>query len=216
MNKRRFLSASWLETAPFMDGHEVVVIKSPDSIQPNDVLVLWGGEDIRPALYNHPRHSSTGRDSERDVIEWALLQRAIDSDIPIIGICRGAQMLCARAGGSLVQDVRGHSGHHFIYTTENKKYVVNSIHHQQMYLEEIFPEKYTTLAWAMTKEDDLVVGHSHEWKDNQPIKVSHEPEAVWFPEIKGLAIQWHPEYMENDHPTQDYVNRLVKHYALGL
>lgn len=202
-----FYSASFLETAPFMQG-EIRVVRHPDQMVEDGVLVLWGGEDINPDIYNHPRHPSTGRASPRDDIEVALARHAIDKGMPIVGICRGAQLLCALAGGSLIQDVRGHAGaNHMIQDVRtNKLTVVNSLHHQQLYLEDMPIDSYELLATA------VLVGYGHSWKDGVPKPIKYEPEAVWFPTIKGLAIQWHPEYLNDAHPSQVYVQQLFDEF----
>lgn len=213
MTRAMFLSATYDEFAPFMEDADYLRINSKEEVVPNSILVLWGGEDINPELYNHPRHTKTGRPSQRDDREWGMIKRAIELSIPIVGICRGAQMLCAAAGGSLIQDVKGHAGpFHLIETDLGKIYQVNSIHHQQLYLEDMPTEDYKLLAKAYHPTNNLV-GFHHQWKNNQDIKVYHEPEAVWFPKIKGLAIQWHPEYMMATHKTQEYVKLLVNTYC---
>lgn len=202
-----FYSASFLETAPFMQG-EIRVVRHPDQMVEDGVLVLWGGEDINPDIYNHPRHPSTGRASPRDDIEVALARHAIDKGMPIVGICRGAQLLCALAGGSLIQDVRGHAGANNMIqdVRTNKLTAVNSLHHQQLYLEDMPIDSYELLATA------VLVGYGHSWKDGVPKPIKYEPEAVWFPKIKGLAIQWHPEYLNDAHPSQVYVQQLFDEF----
>jgi putative glutamine amidotransferase len=69
-------------------------------------LVLTGGGDVDPALYGEERHPLT-EDAEpgRDEFEIDLARRAMDADLPLLGICRGAQVLNVAAGGTLVQDV---------------------------------------------------------------------------------------------------------------
>ncbi len=69
-------------------------------------LLLTGGGDIDPAFYGEARHE-TVEDAEpgRDEFELDLARRAIDADLPVLAICRGAQVLNVAAGGSLVQDL---------------------------------------------------------------------------------------------------------------
>jgi putative glutamine amidotransferase len=69
-------------------------------------LVLTGGGDIDPVLYRAERHSSIS-DAEpgRDEFEIDLARRAMDADLPVLAICRGAQVLNVAAGGTLVQDI---------------------------------------------------------------------------------------------------------------
>lgn len=210
----KFYSATWLETAPFMQGGEIQVVRSPEQMNEHGVLVLWGGEDINPRIYNHRRHVSTGPASSRDDLELALVHHAIDNGMPIVGVCRGAQMLCAVAGGSLIQDVRGHAGsNHFILEMDSGQLTpVNSIHHQQMYLQQMPKDHYKVLATAAVHDDGGLVGQGHIWTGDGDLVVEYEPESVWFPKIKGLAFQWHPEYLSDEHPSQEFVERMFKKY----
>ncbi|MFF3068419.1 gamma-glutamyl-gamma-aminobutyrate hydrolase family protein [Kitasatospora sp. NPDC057904] len=80
-----------------------------------DALVLAGGEDLDPALYGaepHPRSGAPVR--ERDRWELAVLAAGLARDIPVLGVCRGMQLMNVHAGGTLVQhlpDKVGHDGH---------------------------------------------------------------------------------------------------------
>ena len=69
-----------------------------------DALVLSGGRDIDPALYGQAAHAET-TDVRRAQDEWeaALLDAALQVDLPLLAICRGFQLLCVRRGGSLYQ-----------------------------------------------------------------------------------------------------------------
>jgi putative glutamine amidotransferase len=80
-----------------------------------DGLVLSGGGDLDPALYGAARHPRTnGIRPDRDACESALARAALAAGVPLLGICRGMQMLTAVTGGTLIQhlpDVVGHDGH---------------------------------------------------------------------------------------------------------
>ena len=69
-------------------------------------LVLTGGGDVDPVFYRSERHPAT-QDAEpgRDEFELDLARRALDANLPLLAICRGAQVLNVAAGGSLVQDI---------------------------------------------------------------------------------------------------------------
>lgn len=80
-----------------------------------DGLILGGGSDLDPSFYGAEPHPETGRTwPERDGFEIALAQRAIERELPVLGICRGMHVLNAALGGNLHQhlpDVLGHGDH---------------------------------------------------------------------------------------------------------
>ena len=78
-----------------------------------DGLVLAGGADIDPASYGEPAHPETkGTVPARDASEIALTRRALERDIPVLGICRGMQLMNVAAGGTLRQHLPEEVGHH--------------------------------------------------------------------------------------------------------
>ncbi len=71
-----------------------------------DGILLTGGVDVDPLLFNEEPHPELGRiDPYRDFFELHLARKALEKDIPILGICRGCQLLNVAAGGSLIQDI---------------------------------------------------------------------------------------------------------------
>jgi gamma-glutamyl-gamma-aminobutyrate hydrolase PuuD len=80
-----------------------------------DGVVLSGGADIGSDRYGAPPHPRAGSPRpDRDETELSVLARALDRDIPVLGVCRGAQLLNVALGGTLVQhlpDTVGHHGH---------------------------------------------------------------------------------------------------------
>lgn len=78
-------------------------------------LVITGGYDLDPAAYGQPPHPSTDQPrQDRDGWEFALIKGALERGLPVLGICRGAQVLNVALGGTLHQhlpDVIGHRGH---------------------------------------------------------------------------------------------------------
>jgi len=71
-----------------------------------DGVLLTGGGDVDPVLYGEDRHP-TAEDAEpgRDEFEIDLARRAVEADLPLLAICRGAQVLNVASGGTLVQDI---------------------------------------------------------------------------------------------------------------
>jgi len=78
-----------------------------------DGLMLAGGVDIDPSAYGQPRHEeTTGTVPERDVFELALLRAALARALPVLGICRGMQLINVAYGGTLFQHLPERFGHH--------------------------------------------------------------------------------------------------------
>jgi putative glutamine amidotransferase len=80
-----------------------------------DGLVLTGGADVDPAAYGAPAHPATrGTAPARDRFELALTRGVLERELPLLGVCRGMQVLNVALGGTLIQhlpDVVGHDGH---------------------------------------------------------------------------------------------------------
>ena len=97
-------------------GAEVRTIEAAgaagDALRGVNGVLLTGGRDIDPLLYEEARHPAT-QDAEpgRDAMEMALAKRAIATSLPLFAICRGIQVLNVAAGGSLVQDIPSEIGH---------------------------------------------------------------------------------------------------------
>jgi len=92
------------------------IVEHPDDVlDALDGIVLAGGADIDPGSYGSERHRCTiNTRPERDVVEIALARRALERDIPLLGICRGMQLLNVAHGGTLIQhlpDDMGHTDH---------------------------------------------------------------------------------------------------------
>ncbi|EME58446.1 gamma-glutamyl-gamma-aminobutyrate hydrolase family protein [Amycolatopsis decaplanina] len=68
-----------------------------------DGLVLVGGADVDPARYGQERHATTYTRPNRDAFEFGLLRSAMDSGKPVLGVCRGLQVLSVALGGTLAQ-----------------------------------------------------------------------------------------------------------------
>jgi putative glutamine amidotransferase len=75
-----------------------------------DGLVIAGGADVDPAAYGAEKHERTGEPSRaRDDAEFALVEAALKLDLPVLGVCRGMQVLNVALGGTLHQHIEGHN-----------------------------------------------------------------------------------------------------------
>jgi putative glutamine amidotransferase len=165
-----------------------------------DALVLGGGGDVDPARYGRRARADARLevDLERDSLDFALLGRALGAGTPVLGICRGLQVVNVALGGTLVQDLaterpssvshqeggsdRTRRAHPVIVAPGSRlaeiavrdQVSVNSRHHQA--IERIAPG----LAVSATAPDGLVEG-------------VELPDGAWL-----LGVQWHPENLEGD------------------
>lgn len=163
-----------------------------------DGLILSGGGDVAPDLYNDQPHPRLGQvDRARDRFEMALVRRAVDRGRPILAVCRGIQVLNVALGGNLYQDLsserEGGIQHHQkaphdvathrVWIDENsrlhqitgqKQPMVNSRHHQAV------KDIADHLVRAATAPDGVVEAVEH-------------VEAAFV-----IGVQWHPESLADE------------------
>ncbi len=105
------VSSLYIEAVQRAGGLAVLLPPDPESARDPDELldlldglILTGGSDLDPALYGQDRDEhTTGVVPERDAFEIALARRAMERDLPFLGICRGMQVMNVAAGGTLHQ-----------------------------------------------------------------------------------------------------------------
>jgi putative glutamine amidotransferase len=179
----------------------VAVMFPPDpGVEPDqlldvvDGLILAGGRDIDPAAYGSEPHAETDDPrSERDEFEIALARRAMERDMPLLGICRGMQLLNVARGGTLVQDLPVHVGHEAhrrsVGTFDGNDHPVRL-------------EDGSLAARAAGEIHHRTLSHHHQgiaelgdgleitgWAEDDAL-----PEAVEDPRLRfALGVQWHPE-----------------------
>lgn len=179
------------------------------NIEEADVIIFGGGADIDPALYGEEPGSSTYISKEREKEERSDFTKALQLGIKMIGICRGNQFLCAQAGGKLIQDVSGHGGNHNMTTFDGVTMRVNSIHHQMINPYSIKDKKnYTILGWGTERRSDRYLGA----RDKSILLPwdFKEIESIYFPKIKGLGFQFHPEMMYDRKEYQPAMDWVIK------
>ena len=177
----------------------VILDKSPNYLP--YPIIFWGGVDINPSLYGEePSHFTQRADNKRDVKELGLALYCKENSIPMIGICRGAQLLNVFNGGKLCQHIEGHTQNHTIITNDGELLKVNSTHHQMM----LPTPEATILATTKTKTYGLV-------KHRLDV-IDDVYEVVYYPETLSLCIQFHPEDMRTNSPAVLWLQSLVEKY----
>ena len=167
-----------------------------------DGLVLSGGnEDVNPLLYNEPPIPALQCVMpQRDSWEMALLDAAVDRGKPILGICRGAQVINVAMGGSLYQNIgvqlENIQGHF------PKETAMNHLWHK------VSIEPQSKLSVIFNRTEILVNSfHNQAVKDIAPgFKATAHAEDGIVEAIESrdhdflVAVQWHPEALTGDHP----------------
>ncbi|GKQ34815.1 gamma-glutamyl-gamma-aminobutyrate hydrolase [Streptomyces sp. A012304] len=154
-----------------------------------DGLVIAGGPDVEPVRYGAERDPRTGPPAaERDAWELALIEAALAAGVPLLGICRGMQLLNVALGGTLLQHLDGHVevvgvfGSHPVKPVPGTRYA------------ELVPEETSVPTYHHQAVDRLGTGL---------VAAAHAAdgtvEAVELPSASGwvLGVQWHPEMGED-------------------
>lgn len=110
--------------------------RKSDDIEDADLVVFLGGADVSPSFYNETPLQKTNSNLERDMAEKTVFEECVSKEIPMMGICRGAQFLHVMNDGVLWQHVENHAGvdHHIIDLDDDVRILSNSFHHQMVAL----------------------------------------------------------------------------------
>jgi putative glutamine amidotransferase len=164
---------------PLLFAPDPVTTEHPDeALALVDGLVLAGGVDV-------------GEDPERDAFEMALAQRALERDLPLLGICRGMQVMNVAAGGTLIEHVPDVVGH------EEHRHTLGVFADHAVRL-----ETGSLAARAAGQTLHPVKSHHHQavadvatpftitgWADGDELPEAMEADGRRF----ALGVQWHPE-----------------------
>ncbi|MCD8088969.1 MAG: gamma-glutamyl-gamma-aminobutyrate hydrolase family protein [Oscillospiraceae bacterium] len=159
-----------------------------------DGLLMTGGHDVSPSLYQEPRRAACGISCEdRDRIERALYERALAREKPVLGICRGIQLINVLQGGTLYQDLptEHNSGieHHMKPPYTAVSHYVNIKRDSPLYdlirTERLGVNSYHHQAIKRLGEELEIMAVS---EDGLAEAIRHTRQRfVW-------AVQWHPEF----------------------
>lgn len=158
-----------------------------------DCLILPGGGDITPAFFGERNTDSYNIDTELDILQFQALDYAIRRAMPVLGICKGMQVINVAFGGTIIQDIPTAAFHRYInrdqyhttiiaeqsclYELYGRTAVVNSAHHQ-------------------------AVGHlGTDLKAIQWCPTDHCTEALIHNKLPILGLQWHPERLDASQTT---------------
>lgn len=201
---------SWFPEVPIVSGIH------PGDVRSTDLVVLHGGGDISPSIYGKKVSRYTGANealSYRDKVELTFLSAVVEANAAVFGICRGAQLLTAISGGYLIQHINNHAGSsgHDITTYNNEVFNVNSCHHQMCVPKGTAHE---LLGWAAKDTSDIFVDEATVYDGDEFKEVDVIPELIWYPKVRGLAVQWHPEWTQLGDYSLKYLLNQIKEKML--
>lgn len=198
----------------------VPILLPPGEIEPAilldalDGLILSGGGDIDPVCYNgfaHPTIYSV--DAERDAFELQLAKFALETHLPIFGICRGLQILIVATGGTLIPhipDVYGTSALHRLEPEPGRR--LPTEHFVKIDLESRLAQcmqnsHLSVVSWHHQAIDKVpsvwrIVGHALDDGVIEAVEHEHHPWA--------MGVQWHPELSINDPSHQKIFQAFVQ------
>lgn len=192
-NDRRWAPSWWCTALALRLAGAVperISVRHAPSGEPLDALVIGGGNDISPEHYNGGINARVKLDPDRDLLEIEWINKALKNNLPLLGICRGAQLINVVLGGSLYQDIRSLRVH-----THNRPGLlptkrvrletdsrlakicgkanlrVNSLHHQAVHKS---GAGLRIVGWDL----DQIIQAVESCTDN-----------------RILGVQWHPEYL---------------------
>ncbi len=209
--------------------HHIEVIKlgykfnNLHEIEKCDGIVLTGGEDVHPSLYNRPEFlnlcNPNFMDDRRDEFEWKVCEHIFKNQTPVLGICRGLQLVNVFLGGTLIPDIltAGKENHSKYYEGQDRYHSieilhdselskitnivygdVNSAHHQSANII-AKPLKINALS-----DDRVVEGLEFDFADSIGFGSAHPTEPYSVAERSRsqrnhylMLVQWHPERIIN-------------------
>jgi putative glutamine amidotransferase len=184
-----------------------------DALDGLDAILFTGGSDVDPALYGEKPHPTAYVKPERDAAELMFMRAAIEADLPVLGICRGMQLMTVVYGGKLHQhlpDVLGHDTHrpvtgpkfgeHLVRLSPGSAchrilgdaVTVNSFHHQGVQ----DPGRLHATGWAPA--DAL-------------IEAVEDTDRTFV-----VGVQWHPEDMTDRRLFEALVAAAAVHRGAGV
>lgn len=166
---------------------------SPKELDSCDALVLPGGGDITPAFFGERNTGSKNIDTELDILQLEAVDLCLKKGLPILGICKGMQIINVALGGTIVQDLATADSHCYtdrdqyhsttllegtcLYELYGRTALVNSAHHQGLGR---MGNGLSPIQWCT---DDGCV------------------EAVIHESLPVLGLQWHPERLDPERTT---------------
>lgn len=184
-------------------GVSASAVLDADSLSAYDALVLPGGGDITPAFFGQHNRGSKNIDTELDIIQLQALDQFVQRKRPVLGICKGMQLINVFFGGTIIQDIKESARHAWNQTDQihPTTALANS------YLAHIYGEHF----WVNSAHHQAIGTPGHSLHIIQTA-MDHIPEGIAHDFLPILGVQWHPERI----PADLLDGRLLFSYFLSL
>lgn len=206
-----------IKLAVIINGGRPLPLKKIDSVNTVKVngLILGGGTDIFPELFHNIAKKNYVYDHNRDEMEIAWLKKAEKEHIPVLAICRGAQMMNVMHEGTLHLDVST--------AYENANYPQNFI--RKIFFRKHIDIKPDSLLAKLFKTDNIRVNSMHKQsidkigkglkvtatEKNGVVQAIEKPNHPFY-----LGVQFHPEFMLHRPPMRAIFKGLIKQSSIGI
>ncbi len=178
-------------------------LPTQDDLDINDIagLILPGGSDMDPAFYGQENHDCRNIRRWLDLAQLNMLDTFVNCKKPVLGICKGAQVINVYFGGTLIQDLPSHDHHQPYYENHERsdchlfaRILPDTPLSDLCYSSEIFINSAHHQAVDQVAKELEVCAYS----DDEVI------EGLYHKSLPILALQWHPERMAYDHYVEAY------------
>ena len=149
-----------------------------------DALILPGGGDITPGFYGQENHGSRSINTELDLLQIQALEYFIRTKKPVLGICKGMQLINVYFGGTLIQDLPNSKDHQ----SSDGDLLHNSLVTEDCVLSHLYGNEFTINSNHHQAVDKL-------GKHLRVVQMSHDSvvEGIMHDTLPIIAVQWHPE-----------------------
>jgi putative glutamine amidotransferase len=176
------------------------VSEAADVVDRLDALIVTGGQDVHPFRWGgtaqvdpsvDPRWDHDAHDAERDSYEAALIAAAVDAGIPVLGVCRGHQLLNVVLGGTLIEHLAGgpivHATRHAAPTDGDPAHVVEFV--EGSWVRAVYGARRVVNSWHHQAVD--LLGRGLHVTGRTPDGVV---ESIALDDRPVVGVQWHPEW----------------------
>lgn len=201
-NPKNYLDHDYIDSVVAAGGIPLLIPNigaeyAKEYIKDLDGLILSGGSDVTPFYYHENPYKVSGPFSlERDIMEIALYKEARKAGIPILGICRGMQIITAIEGGGLIQDIPSQFETEMVHVLTEPPYITQHLAKSV---------EGTLLAKLLGTGERVVNSYHHQGVKSLPqdfvVSMSARDGMIEAMENKDgsvLALQFHPERLHRD------------------